>query len=205
MQQNISYKILSKKQYSTILNLEEIKNYLKISSSSDDALLMNILESVVDIAENLIGGAQNSLRLKEILLQVSNLKYINRIKLKYLPICNLEKILLCKETQVTELHQLALSREDLLNIYNNLSEKKDITECFKYLDNKDQELFIQRESFYDVIIVHYTAGYNRESIPKSLKQALLMHIYLIYDSQYHDSALLAEINTLYKQHKILKI
>lgn len=156
--------------------IEEVKNYLRISHDYDDQLIANLIKSAIDSAELFTGL---SLNIREIICKIDAL--CRPIRLKYLPILEIEEIL-----QTT---------------YNR---KKNIIDCFGHISSNNFDIHFANDFRGEDIEIKYKSGY-REAIPRAVCQGILMHIASMYEHTEDGENLNAQIKDLYSPYRMMKI
>lgn len=160
-----------------ILEIDEIKNYLKIDFSEDDELLKKFAETAQSQCETFINKS-----LTERVLIYSLYTYKDTILLPYTPINSIESIIGVG---------LNGSHEEVVD-YN--------------FDEVGGILVFNNIKKYYRLDIEYFAGYTTtKSIPIDLKQAILMHIARMYEDRTGYSQLPINSMNVYRKYKELKL
>lgn len=155
--------------------LDEVKNYLRISHDYDDKLIVSLIDTAIDSAELFTGL---SLRTKQIFCKLNHaMKFI---RLKYLPILEIEEIILAGKAESNDV----------------TSEFGDITTNTERLNIPDQYLGKNLE-------IKYQAGYSE--VPRPIRQGILMHIAAMYENSEDAVILSPQIKDLYAPYRMIKI
>lgn len=160
----------------SIIDLSEIKNFLRIDFDEDDNLLNRLLKSAIKQCELYIS---RSITQKTYRLSLYNRvgKFIN---LLYFPVTNVTSI-------------------DIIDKNNNTIKFKNYT--FDQISNKVTLNNIPT-NFYRIDIT-YEAGYTK--IPDDIKQALLFHVAKMYDDKIGYSPIPKASLNIYKNYKIIRM
>lgn len=160
----------------SIIDLSEIKNFLRIDFDEDDNLLNRLLKSAIKQCELYIS---RSITQKTYRLSLYNRvgKFIN---LLYFPVTNVTSI-------------------DIIDKNNNTVKFKNYT--FDQISNKVILNNIPT-NFYRIDIT-YEAGYTK--IPDDIKQALLFHVAKMYDDKIGYSPIPKASLNIYKNYKIIRM
>lgn len=160
---------------SEIINLSEIKNFLRIDFEDDDNLLKRLLKSAIKRCELYIS---QSLNLKT--YQLSLYKIDKEIKLIYPPIINITSInIVDKNNNSIEFKNYIFDKISNKIIFNNIP-----------------------SNFYRVDII-YEAGYTE--VPDDLKQALLFHISKMYEDKNGYSPIPKASLNIYRNYRTIRI
>lgn len=160
-------------------SLEDVKNYLRISHSYDDNLIVNLIDASIVAAENFTGL---SLILK-LVKSIYNQKQ-QSFTVKYKPINIIKKVIV----------------EDGHDIYELKNEEY-------YIDYDNYSVNLNKAFLKGGLIIEYLAGFEEASIPRSIKHGVLLHIAEMYDRQEQGSGYVFsnEIKNLYSPYRQLKI
>ena len=161
----------------SVLNLDEVKNYLKIDFSEDDELLSNFIDTAQCQCETFINKS-----LTERVLVYSLYNYRDTILLPYSPINLIESVIgIGLDGSQEEVENYTLDSVGDILIFNGLKK-------------------------YYRLDIEYSAGYKTsESIPVDLKQAMLMHIARMYEDRTGYSQLPINSMNIYRKYKQIKI
>ena len=160
-----------------LFTLDELKNYLRVSSDYDDQLIINLSKTAIVAAENSIGI---SLLSKRIIANILCSK-------------NIQKLLYPKIKEIISVHVVTQG------------EKTDITNSYGFLEQTTNQLFLNAEHKNKNIAVEYVSSYGNKEIPYPIKQGLLMHVALMYELSENNLPISAQIKDLYLPYRILKI
>ncbi len=160
------------------INLETAKDYLKISNTKEDELIISLIKSVTKIFEGYTGRALISQDWSVTCKQFAK----QSITLPIRPATFIHKI-------------------ELIDYRNNSSL---FNARHYYLEDQSSELFFNVIPFANSIRIEYTAGYGAttDSIPFEIQTALLSHIAFIYE---HREAPHLFNLSVYDQFKKMKI
>lgn len=158
-----------------VWQLEEVKNYLRISHEYDDNLIQSLIESGIEVAENFTGISIHQ-RLIECKIQSAK----SYFSLKYLPILSVEKVVLVKKEQ-----------------------KEEITDKFGQVNIITNQIHLNDEYVDQDIEIEYIAGHNQ--LARTICHGILMHVASMYEHSENGANLNSQIRDLYLPHRILKI
>jgi uncharacterized phiE125 gp8 family phage protein len=159
------------------INIEDVKNYLKISSDDDDKIIKQFLDSAIESCENYSGL---NLISKKIEYLTNDFK-ADRV---YLPFTPIKEILEIKA----------------INNYSIV----DYLEDFE-IDKKNGIIFFQKYYFYIRLEVQAIVGFKDNNfIPKSLLQGILIHIGEMYDKGTF-KGISEDLQKLYQPYKKVRI
>jgi uncharacterized phiE125 gp8 family phage protein len=160
-------------------NLEDVKNYLRISHNYDDSLIVNLIDAAIVAAENFTGL---TLILKLVHF-ISNKKQQSFV-IKYKPINIIKKVIIEYERDKYELKQ---------DEY--------------YIDCDNHLFYLKKPLSNGELLVEYMAGFDEHNIPKSIRHGILLHISEMYDRQEQPSGYVfsSDIKNLYSPYRQLKI
>jgi len=156
--------------------VDEVKNYLRISHDYDDKLIANLIDTAIDSAESFTGL---SLRTRSIICRINNVS--NLIYLKHLPILEIEEVLLLEK-----------------------EEKIHITSEFEHAQEGAARLGIPDKYIRKNLEIRYKTGYS-DVIPRSIRQAMLMHVAAMYENTEDSEVLSNQIKDLYAPYRAIKI
>ncbi len=162
-----------------VWTLADVKSYMRIEDSYDDILIKGLIEAAIVAAENFT-------KLSIIARQMEFTGHINHRKefdLRYKPILEIEKIVIIS------------------------GEKKIELQKEQYSVHCDHAILYFNQRIEDCkLMVQYLAGYEKNSIPQSIKHGILLHVAEMYDRERHDAtALSTEIKNLYLPYRQLKV
>jgi uncharacterized phiE125 gp8 family phage protein len=159
--------------------LEEVKNYLRISYAYDDKLIDNLIYAAITAAENFTKLSIAQKRVE----YVCNIRYSKIFPLKYYPVAELVKATLLYNEQ-----EIRLEQEQY------------------YLD-QERWFFCLKESISDKeLTIEYIAGFNEREVPQSIKYGILLHVAQMYDREEHTSSSFStEIRNLYLPYRQWKV
>lgn len=175
---NPKHPILNIKSYSSIpiIELSEVKNFLKVEFEEDDNLIKNLINTAIFQCEKIIN---KSLLEKTYIYSIYT--YQKKIILPYPTIKTINKIEI---------------------ITKNNSSLLDTNEYF--IDNVSNSIIFKNniQSVYRIDIEYTT---NSNLIENDLKQALLMHIAQLYENRNGNFTMPNNVLNIYYQHKNIKI
>lgn len=175
---NPKHPILNIKSYSSIpiIELSEVKNFLKVEFEEDDNLIKNLINTAIFQCEKIIN---KSLLEKTYIYSIYT--YQKKIILPYPTIKIINKIEI---------------------ITKNNSSLLDTNEYF--IDNVSNSIIFKNniQSVYRIDIEYTT---NSNLIENDLKQALLMHIAQLYENRNGNFTMPNNVLNIYYQHKNIKI
>ena len=175
---NPKHPILNIKSYSSIpiIELSEVKNFLKVEFEEDDNLIKNLINTAIFQCEKIIN---KSLLEKTYIYSIYT--YQKKIILPYPTIKTINKIEI---------------------ITKNNSSVLDTNEYF--IDNVSNSIIFKNniQSVYRIDIEYTT---NSNLIENDLKQALLMHIAQLYENRNGNFTMPNNVLNIYYQHKNIKI
>lgn len=169
------FKILKEKKQQ-LVSLKEAKESLRISYDYDDSLIFNLVDFAIDAAENF---TSKSIKTREI-EYTSNLQNKTSFPLKYAPILEV-----CTLTLKTDKGEMEVKNY--------------------HLDAETGLLSLRTPLAGAVLTMRYIAGYSQDSLPLSIRQAILLHVAQMYDSSEQTDLISDEIRNLYGLHRIPKI
>jgi uncharacterized phiE125 gp8 family phage protein len=160
-------------------SLEDAKNYLRISHSYDDNLILNLIDAAIVAAENFTGLSLVLKLVKSIYTQTQQ-SFI----LKYKPIKIIKKVII----------------ENGRNIYELKNEEY-------YIDDDNYSVHLKKTLLKGELTIEYLAGFDEYNIPKPIKHGILLHIAEMYDRQEQGGGYVFsnEIKNLYSPYRQLKI
>lgn len=158
-----------------IWELEEVKNYIRVTHDYDDSMISNLIESATDSAELFTGI---HLSPKEIICTVR--KADKMIILKYPPKSDLKTISLIKNDG-----------------------KEDITEDFGIFNSDFLSISLSKQYWGKNIEIRYEIDYQ-EQIPSAIKQAILIHVSYMYESN-ESVFLPESVKDLYLPYRYFKL
>lgn len=163
-----------------IWDLEDVKNYLRVSAGNDDKLIATMISAAISAAENFTGL---SLTRKKI-LQICSIRGTRSLALKYSPIAQITKIVLKSQ-----------------------KEEVDVAPDYYYLDTMRNALNLrQAVCGNEELHVEYIAGTDPVNVPDAIKHGILLHITQLYDRHDIDQTPMAtEVKNLYLSYRKLKI
>lgn len=167
----MSYKILHKAEQE-IFRLPEIKNFLRISHDYDDAWILELMNSSIEVAENFL-----RLRLLPTRVRVSQDRLSNsEMTMPLAPVAEVASIVV--KTSLEEARRIEQYSFD------------------------DSVLKIPNLPYFDLITVEYVAGYpDQKTIPVAVRQGMLLHTAEMYDSHGVNSAISDEVRKLYQPYR----
>ena len=172
--QNYQLKILAKPSMPAI-DLEEVKQYLRVDGNSEDLTIINIINAVTASAEHHLKST-----LQPKIWQIS---YTNKVQscidLPYGPVTSIEKI-------------------EIVN--SNLVSSTIKTSSYKLIGD---QLQLATAYIGKIIMISYQAGYL--SLPDDIKQAMLIHITAIYESRISNIATPKSALTLYQPYRKVQL
>lgn len=171
----VNHKILNIRNIET-WPLEEVKNYLRITSDYDDVLLIGLVETATNIAESFTGL---SLHNRHILCEIKNAKPI--IKLKHVPVLRLTGVRLASK-----------------------DEKEDISDDFGFVETSNSTLHLASHYAGKDVEIEYESGYE-EHIPREIQHGILMHVASMYEHSEDGTSINSEIKDLYLPYRVMKI
>lgn len=162
-----------------IWELEDIKNYIRISHNYDDNLIYTLLNASINAAENFTGLSITEKEVQFVCSVKKNKSYL----LKYAPITEITKITLKKKDE-----------EEIIKIEDY------------YLDISRSIVYLETSSTDADLLIDYVCGFNENTIPGAIKYGVLMHSAYMYDREdQSDSLLPLEIKNLYIPYRQLRI
>ena len=160
-----------------IWSLEDVKNYLRITSDFDNELITHLLETSVKIAENFTGM---NLIQKKISMSSTD-RNARRFFLKYTPITEIQKIIIkCNNVEA----EIA-SNDYLINLATATLE-------------------LLKELKRDEIIIDYSIGIDQKLLPSDIKQGILIHTCRMFERQ-EGNSLPMEVKNLYAFYRNIRI
>lgn len=159
--------------------VEEVKNYLRVSSNHDDRLISKIIDAAITAAENFTGL---TLLLKRIKYHC-NIKNIKKFYLQYKPATDIIRIAFIKDAREQELTPKQYS-----------------------IDRQRWCIHLAKTLINEELMMEYIAGFRPELIPPSIKQGILLHVAEMYDRQQtNTNGLSIEVRNLYLSYRQLRI
>ena len=159
--------------------IEEVKNYLRISHTYDDKLIDNLIYTAITAAENFTKLAI-ALKCIEYVCNIRNNKIF---PLKYYPIVEVLKVSLSYngEPMMLDQEQYYLNQESwLFCLKNSISNKK--------------------------LTIEYIAGFEEKEVPQSIRYGILLHVAQMYDREDGTSSSFSpEIRNLYLPYRQWKV
>lgn len=161
---------------SNIIELSEIKNFLRIDFNDDDNLLKELLKSATKQCELYISQSLSKKTYKFSIYSITN----NILKLPYPPIISITSV-------------------NIVDKNNNSIEYTNFT-----LDPISSSLIFKNlpSNFYRVDMT-YKSGYSE--IPNDIKQGLLFHISKMYEDKVDYSPIPKASLSIYRNYKTIKI
>lgn len=160
-------------------NLDEVKNYLRVSHDYDDKVIKNLIISAIDSAENFLGLS----------LHQRNVEFISNVvgrrvfQLKYSPVIEI--------TDVT-FEMTGRTRQLAKNEYS--------------YDAEYAALYLTRALAGEELKVSYTTGYENHNIPHTISQGVLLHICSMYDREGDNALSMSnEVKDLYQPYKKIRL
>jgi len=158
--------------------LEDIKNYLKVSSNEDDRLIKQLTDTAIESCENYSGLKILPRKIRYI---INNFKG-NQVHLGDFPIKEITDIKIISETKKIEIS----------------------SELFEVDKGEGTILFKENQSS-DQIIINYVTGFaDNKLIPKSIMQGILIHIAGMYDAGTYQT-ISGDLKNLYQPYKRVRI
>lgn len=172
---NIRYEVISKNT-DPILDLDEVKNYLRISHNYDDQLIVNLVQAAVEYAENFTGKMINE---THVLCKIS--KANSLIVLQHFPI------------------------KDLLSVeFLEKGKTKDITNLYGAVSMVESKIKLNPSFRGKDILINYNCGYGKD-LPMILKMTLMKHVCNMYEFNTDVTEVHNDINRSYASYRKLKI
>ena len=160
-------------------NLNEVKNYLRVSHDYDDKVIKNLIISAVDSAENFLGLSLHQRRVEFI----CNLRGRHVFQLKYSPIIEI--------TDVT---------------FEIAEQKRQLAEKEYSYDAEYAALYLTRALSGEELKVSYLTGYEDRHVPHAISQGVLLHICSMYDRDGDNNLSMSnEVKNLYHPYKKIRL
>lgn len=151
-----------------IFTLDEVKNFLRVSYDHDDDLINNLISAAIATAEEFIGIT--------ILQRQIEFKTYTNNRFCYL-----------KYGLVHQILEISIMKDHNKNILNQ--------DQYSFCASKNK-VELSKSYISTQITVKYVAGMFKETISNSLRQALLMHISIMYERT-DNNILPNEIRSIY--------
>ncbi|PIR39589.1 MAG: hypothetical protein COV35_03540 [Alphaproteobacteria bacterium CG11_big_fil_rev_8_21_14_0_20_39_49] len=163
------------------LTLTEVKTYLKVNTSDDDALITNLIITVRQATEKF--------------LKVSLISQSRKISYdKYCP--SVVKLAMGPVQSITSV--TAVQRDESTSVIS--------TNAY-YLSAGKRKLIFDANVVSHRVEIIYVAGYGdlADDVPNPIKQGMLSHILAIYDGRAGANVIPPQSQTLYAPYKFLSI
>lgn len=161
-----------------IWSVEEIKNYLRIPYNYDDALIKNLIDTAIDIAERFTNLHLKNRRINVLIPKLSS----TIVRLKYIPVVKITKC----------------------NLINKNGKMEIPDEDFTFNNDNAEIKFQNLKLYHKKIEIEYISGYDKE-IPSILKHSIMLHISKMYDNPEDTTNLMESVSSLYGSFRSLKI
>lgn len=153
----------------TAISLDEVKSHLKITATSENTYLTNLISVATEMVQNYTGQV-----LMESTMQLSLPYFVNRIDIQRVPVTEVIAVLYYDSNNSAT----TLSASNFISTLTMSSTDSPIattivaTDDFSYPDTYPR---------MDAVVIQFKAGYtNAASVPMAIKQAMLLIIGQLY-------------------------
>lgn len=161
---------------SDAIDIKDVKSFLKVDHEEHDALILKMINTAVDVAEQYTGIP---LRKKEI-ESYYDARYAYQLELPIIPAAEISNISCRCEKQ-----------------------KDQQIEPQNYYLTHGNSVVAMYEPVFGYLTVSYKVGYIKSAqIAESIKLGMLLHVAEMYDPESSDSRLEEVCNVYYRPHKV---
>lgn len=171
----ISYEIQQDK--SAVVELNHIKDFLKITHDYEDILLEQLLQTSLSYVENFLGMSISKAIIKA-------------------DIEECKKVIVLKYPRINQILSIILEKDKV---------QEDILNSFGVADYRANKITFADKCIGHNICINYQIGFTSDNIPPQIKHGILLHLSKIYEQPDNPIFLDKQIKELLQPYRVIKI